>query len=142
MLLSTDIGGLIGSDNSGAYTACFWDADLNPDVNGIGDITEPNVIAKSTTEMHTESTYTDEGWDFIDIWTICGYPRLFYQQLTPPDYLCLEGIDFVDYSFFADHYGLTDCFLTNDCNSTDLDFSGAVDIKDVNIFTNYWMFGK
>jgi hypothetical protein len=51
-------------------------------------------------------------------------------------------VDFLDYCFFADHYGLTDCFLTNDCNSTDLDFSGTSDSNDVNIFTSYWLFGK
>jgi hypothetical protein len=95
--------------------------------------------------MHTESTYTNAGWDFNDIWSICegtGYPRLFYQQFTAPDYLCPEGVDFIDYSFFADYYGLTGCIDYNDCNSTDLDFSGAVDINDVNIFTDYWLFGK
>ncbi|MHC4757406.1 MAG: hypothetical protein ACYTE8_02000 [Planctomycetota bacterium] len=51
-------------------------------------------------------------------------------------------VDFLDYAFFADYFGLTDCNDINDCNSADLDYSGAVDMNDVNIFTSYWMFGK
>jgi len=65
-----NIGGSIGYDDggSGIYTKCFWDSDVNPDVNGIGNTTDPNVIGKSTSEMQKESTFTD--WDFIEIWNI------------------------------------------------------------------------
>ncbi|MHC4266260.1 MAG: hypothetical protein ACYSUK_10050 [Planctomycetota bacterium] len=48
-------------------------------------------------------------------------------------------IDFLDYAFFANHYGLTDCNDFNDCDSTDLDFSGIVDPNDLDIFSSYWM---
>ena len=67
---ATNIGGSIGYDDggSGIYTKCFWDSDVNPDVNGIGNTTDPNVIGKSTSEMQKESTFTD--WDFIEIWNI------------------------------------------------------------------------
>ncbi|MHC4266598.1 MAG: hypothetical protein ACYSUK_11825 [Planctomycetota bacterium] len=47
-------------------------------------------------------------------------------------------IDFLDYGFFANHYGLTDCNDINDCNSTDLNFSGAVDNNDLDIFSSSW----
>jgi hypothetical protein len=59
-----------------------------------------------------------------------------------PDYLSPEGVDFIDYSFFADHWMLTDCNETNDCDSTDLNFSGSVDSKDFEIFKGYWLSGK
>jgi len=71
-----------------------------------------------------------------------GFTKIAPDDSIPVDYVCPNGVDFLDYSFFADYYGLIDCQVTNDCNSTDLDFSGAVDINDVNIFTTYWLFGK
>ncbi|MHC4186561.1 MAG: GLUG motif-containing protein [Planctomycetota bacterium] len=148
---ATNIGGLIGADNSGTYTGCFWDADLNPDVNGIGDIVDPaQVIGRTTSQMRTRSTFTGYDWDFVnetangteDIWTIkegVKYPELVWPLV---QYVDWDGVDFLDYSFFADYFGLTDCHLVNDCNWTDLDFSGSVDSNDVNIFTNYWIFSK
>ncbi|MHC4265830.1 MAG: hypothetical protein ACYSUK_07850 [Planctomycetota bacterium] len=71
-----------------------------------------------------------------------GFTKIAPDDSIPVDYVCPNGVDFLDYSFFADYYGLSDCNVTNDCNSTDLDFSGSVDINDVNIFTTYWLFGK
>ena len=60
-------GGLVGYDEDPFhyYTSCFWDSDINPDINGIGDGTDPNVIGKTTVEMKTKSTFTDTGWDFV-----------------------------------------------------------------------------
>ena len=65
-----DKGSLIGRDNSGNYTKSFWDTDVNPDVNGIGNADDPNVIGKTTAEMQTESTFANADWDFIEIWNI------------------------------------------------------------------------
>jgi hypothetical protein len=142
---ATSAGAVTGYDNAGTYTWCFWDSDLNPDVNGIGNTSDPAVIAKTTTEMHTESTFTGASWDFTNIWTICdgtNYPRFIYQEFIAPDYLCPEGIDFFDYGFFASHWLLDNCPDTNDCNFTDLDLSGDVGPNDLDIFTSYWLFGK
>jgi hypothetical protein len=76
----------------GSYTKCFWDSDVNPDVNGIGNTTDPNVIGESTANMRIMSTFTDAGWDFVDevingandIWMICerqDYPRLWWEEV-------------------------------------------------------------
>jgi hypothetical protein len=123
----------------------------NPDVNGIGNLSsDPNVTGKTTAEMKTESTFTDAGWDFVnetingpnDIWTIkedVNYPQHVWPLV---QYVDWDGVDFLDYSFFANHWLFTDCADTNDCNSTDLDFSGAVGPNDLDIFTTYWLFGK
>ncbi len=35
-------GGLVGYDDGGSYAKCFWDSDINPDVNGIGNTTAPD----------------------------------------------------------------------------------------------------
>jgi len=80
---SQRLGGLVGYDVSGSYTVCFWDSNVNPDANGIGNANDPNVIGKPTAEMYTESTFADAGWDFITpVWTICerqDYPRLVWE---------------------------------------------------------------
>jgi len=90
-------GGLVGrSEGEGTiYTKCFWDSDINPGLNGIGDTTDPNVIGKSTAQMQTESTFTNAGWDFVgetangsdDIWKMCympDYPHLWWEQCPRP----------------------------------------------------------
>ncbi len=84
------IGGLVGGHLFGTYTGCFWDTDINPDVNGFGNAyDDPNVTGKTTAEMQTQSTFTDAGWDFIgestngteDIW-YCdepNYPKFVWE---------------------------------------------------------------
>jgi hypothetical protein len=83
-----NIGGLVGYDRPHfitSYTKCFWDSDVNPDLDGIGNIIDPpDVIGESTTNMQTESTFTDAGWDFTTpIWIMCdepGYPKLWWEK--------------------------------------------------------------
>jgi hypothetical protein len=64
---------------TGNDTANFWDiettgAGASGRVNGVG-----HTVGVNTFEMTTESTYTDAGWDFDNIWNIdsginSGYP--------------------------------------------------------------------
>ncbi|MHC4759327.1 MAG: GLUG motif-containing protein, partial [Planctomycetota bacterium] len=149
---TTSVGSVTGFDNgTGTYTSCFWDADLNSDVNGIGNLADPpNVISKTTLQMYSRLTFADAGWDFVnetvngpnDIWAINDgkdYPVHIWPLVQFIDW---DGVDFLDYGFFADYYGLIDCNDINDCNSTDLDFSGDVGPNDLDIFTTYWLFGK
>jgi len=79
-----NVGVLVGYDDGGQYVSCFWDSDVNPDVNGIGNTEDPNVIGQTTENMQTESIFTDAGWDFITpIWKMCienDYPRLWWQE--------------------------------------------------------------
>lgn len=85
------IGGLVGYDNGGSYTPSLWDITVNSSLAGIGNTTEPNVIGETTENMQTRSTFTDKGWDFINIWGInegIGYPYLLH--LTDTD---ADGID-------------------------------------------------
>ncbi|UCE99681.1 MAG: hypothetical protein JSV82_01035, partial [Planctomycetota bacterium] len=60
-----DVGGLVGYNDSGSYTKSFWDRNVNPDVNGIGYGSEPNVIGETTANMQRRNTFTDAGWDFV-----------------------------------------------------------------------------
>ncbi|MHC4345038.1 MAG: GLUG motif-containing protein [Planctomycetota bacterium] len=146
------VGGLVGYSfsSSTVYTKCFWDSDVNPDVNGIGNGEDPNVIAKTTPEMMTCSTFTDAGWDFVgevvngpnDIWRMCvdgvSYPLLSW-EFTKGDLLCPDGVDLVDFSHLANHWQEPNCAAMNDCDRADLDFSGVIDAGDLKILCEHWL---
>ena len=89
VLGTTDVGGLVGNEQSfsywpTAYAKCFWDMDVNLDVNGIGNVDDANVTGKTAAEMQMGSTFIDAGWDFeTPIWTIwegVDYPRLAWEN--------------------------------------------------------------
>ncbi|MHC4748027.1 MAG: GLUG motif-containing protein, partial [Planctomycetota bacterium] len=52
------LGGLVG-DNSGTVEYSFWDKQTSGRSNSAGG------TGKMTSEMQTESTFTDAGWDFV-----------------------------------------------------------------------------
>ncbi len=146
------VGGLVGYSNFGVYSSSFWDNTINPLFTGIGNTTDPNVIGESTTNMQTKSTFTNAGWDFIgetsngteDIWRLCedfvNYPKLA-SEFTLGDFVCPDGIDFFDYSFFAWHWQKDNCGASYNCNGTDLDRIGNVGIEDLGIFIDNWLAG-
>jgi hypothetical protein len=146
-----ETGGFVGSNYSGHYTGCFWDSTLNPALPGVGNGGEPNVVGASTAAMQTASTFTSAGWDFVgevvngpnDVWDICegtNYPKPAWQSMWG-DFLCPDGLDLRDFSFFADRWGRENCGLSNDCDRTDLDLSGAVDWRDLKILCDHWLEG-
>jgi len=153
---NSDVGGLVGFDGedtwAGTYFGSFWDSDVNPDVNGIGNTTEPNVIGKTTEQMQMRSTFTDAGWDFVgetingpnDVWRMCvdgvSYPLLWW-QFTSGDLVCPDGVDFADYSHLAERWQDTGCDAVYDCYHADLDFSGVVDWADLKILCGQWLQG-
>jgi hypothetical protein len=122
----------------GSVTHCFWDTQTS------GQTTSPGGTGKTTEEMQTITTFTNEGWDFIDFWTICdgmGYPVLLW-QIPAADFLCPDGVDFIDFAFFASHWLDDSCNASNYyCAGTDLDKSGSVDFKDLKILSDIWLKG-
>jgi hypothetical protein len=94
------VGGLFGYEDSDftlvTLTANFWDTQSSGTTDGVGNL-DPDpagIEDKTTTQMKTQSTFTDAGWDFVgestngndDIWDIDvagvtndGYPYLSYQ---------------------------------------------------------------
>lgn len=62
-------------DDGGNFTACFWDIDTSQAAT-TGNVS--GVAGKQTSEMKTQSTFTDAGWDFTNVWEIISgyYPRL------------------------------------------------------------------
>jgi hypothetical protein len=142
---TTNVGGLVGINENGTVTDSFWD------VNTSGLDFSDGGVGKTTVEMQTKSTFTDAGWDFVgetvngpnDIWDICertNYPRLVW-QIPPGDFLCPDGVNFFDYSFFASHWAEDNCGASNDCDGTDLNLLGTVENKDLRIFADNWLRG-
>jgi hypothetical protein len=99
-------GGLVGyGHESVPYVECFWDSEVSPDVNGIGNRTEPNVIGKTTAEMMTESTFTDAGWDFVEVWDIGENQTYPFLRVYPAGDLNHDGIvNFIDVAILAEHW--------------------------------------
>jgi hypothetical protein len=138
------VGGLVGR-NAGIISDCLWDTDTQ--TNGVTisigeDLgTATNVAGFTTAQMQAKSTFTDYGWDFVNIWDICegtNYPRLLW-QIPIVDFFCPNGIDFFDFSFFAVHWQEGNCGASNDCDGTDLDLSGTVENNDLRIFVDNWL---
>jgi hypothetical protein len=83
------VGGLVGNRegrgaNAGVVTHSFWDIDTS------GQATSAGGTGKPTSEMQTETTFTDAGWNFADIWDIDseendGYPYLIWVSFVPTE---------------------------------------------------------
>ncbi|UCE50219.1 MAG: hypothetical protein JSW47_08650 [Phycisphaerales bacterium] len=133
------VGGLTGRVRVlGMVLHCFWDTEAS------GQPTSGGGTGKTTAEMKTISTYSAVNWDFVAMWTICdgmNYPVLLWQiQVT--DYLCPDGVDFIDFAYFAARWHRQGCTPANgNCEGTDADGSGTVDFLDLEIFAKRWMLG-
>ena len=79
-------GGFIAL-NSGTVSNSFWDTDAS------GNGSSAAGTGKTTTQMKTQSTFTDAGWDFSTVWEMIGtnYPRL---QSIPDGALPVELVSF------------------------------------------------
>jgi len=102
---TTDVGGFVGYHSIGSYDKCFWDNTINPGLDGIGNTTDPNVIGKSTANMQTKSTFTDAGWDFMEIWNIGENQTYPYLRVYPAGDLNHDGVvNLPDFAIFALHW--------------------------------------
>ncbi len=82
-------GGFCGhqSGSLAVIQDCFWDTEATGQTMGyILEMSSPgtidNVQGLTTAQMQIESTYTDAGWDFANLWWINegrDYPKLYYQ---------------------------------------------------------------
>jgi hypothetical protein len=104
------VGGLVGYNFCGAIQRSFWDVQTSGEPNmcgsqsGVATGCDPN-CGKITAGMQTKSTFTDAGWDFIEIWLInegATYPVL--RQEIRSDLNGDGGVNFADFAIFADHW--------------------------------------
>ena len=152
----SNVGGLVGYDYNfyGDYTASFWDSDVNPDVNGIGNIDDPNVVGLPTVLMQTESTFTDAGWDFVgevingpnDIWKMncegMSYPKLSWWEPALGDFICPDGVNMLDFAILGDAW-FTDPNMVNwdpACNISEPN-DNIIDGHDLGVFVGNWLEG-
>ena len=80
-------GGIFGSNEGGASISnSFWDTNTSGLTTGCGyNEATFNASGKTTTEMKTQSTFTNVGWNFSSIWAISstlnnGYPSFIGQS--------------------------------------------------------------
>ncbi len=141
------VGSVSGNRSTGGLTGlmrvlgtalrCFWDTQRS------GQSTSAGGTGKTTAQMKMISTFTSMGWNFGNIWEICdgtNYPVLQW-QIPTGDFLCPDGIDFIDFSFFAQHWLEHNCNEIDYCQGTDLDQSGSVGLRDLAIFVENWLEG-
>ena len=69
---TVNTGGLVGVKYySTQILSSFWNIETSNQTDGVGaDCPEAEVWGKTTAEMMMEGTFTDAGWDFIEIWNI------------------------------------------------------------------------
>ncbi len=137
------VGGLVGY--MGNTFNCFWDIVAS----GIPDPDEPDydtdgMVGLTTNQMQMQATFTDVGWDFVgehingveDIWRMCvdgaGYPRLAWEYDSAGDFLCPDGVDSEDLSYFAERWLKVD-------SRTDINSDGITNLFDYYILVQNWI---
>lgn len=141
VLGNSSVGGLVGlNDFDEEVIASFWDTETS------GQTTSNGGTGLTMKEMQMQITFMDAGWDFITpIWKMScegmSYPKLTWWQPMPGDVLCPDGVNFSDYSYFAGQWQKENCGASNDCDGTDLNLSGKVEISDLRIFVHNWLRG-
>ncbi|HEY9166598.1 MAG TPA: GLUG motif-containing protein [Candidatus Kryptonia bacterium] len=80
---SSDVGGLAGLSLDGAISNSFWDTQTS------GQPSNGNGTGENTSAMKTQSTFTNGGWDFTNVWAADsninnGYPGLLWQSQYVP----------------------------------------------------------
>ncbi len=136
---STAVGGLAGYQRVLAWVVgCLWDKDSSGQTTSVGG------TGKTAAEMKLMDTYLAMNWDFFDTWTICegiNYPILQW-QIPRGDFVCPDGVNFRDFTWFAAHWRQRDCGAINlDCDGADFDQSGSVEFRDLAIFAENWLAG-
>ncbi len=139
-------GGFVGFHGSGRYSGCFWNSEVNPDVNAFGYISNSNgvdVTALTTAQMQSIDPFTSAGWDFVgetvngyrDTWRMCedgiDSPKLSWEYTENADLLCPDGVDFVDYAMLAEFWKLKN--PEQDYNADDI-----VNFSDWAYFAENW----
>jgi hypothetical protein len=133
------VGGLTGFIRVLGYVSrCFWDIQTS------GHETSAGGTGKTTTQMKMINTFFAEGWDVWGIWTICediNYPALL-SLISVGDLDCPDGVNFIDFAIFAGQWGRDNCNPSNgNCQGADINQSGTVDFRDLEIFAQHWLEG-
>ncbi len=139
-----DVGGLVGYNYHGTFTACFWDTEtsgLRSSAAGEG---------RTTAQMQDINTFLDAGWDFVgeringtnDIWKMTcegmSYPKLSWWQPVLGDYFCPDGVDAIDLAHLTE-YWLAE---SDESDRVDLNGDAVINFHDFAIFADNWLAAK
>ncbi len=106
---SSTIGGLVGRDNGATYMNCFYDNQTS------GQTTSDGGTGKNLTDMMTNTTFMDSGWDFNTTWwMVSGQTRPFLQMEWSSEILADHQVQLMEMNFTTDY--------TLEC---DIDMSGT-----------------
>jgi hypothetical protein len=102
------VGGLVGY-NGGSFSNCFCDTEMQThgvtESIGLNDGTSTNVAGLPTVQMQTGSTFTDAGWDFIEIWGVGENQTYPYLRFAPAgDFNYDKRVDLLDLAIMASHW--------------------------------------
>jgi hypothetical protein len=64
VMAASSAGGLLAENTGTTISGCFWDSDRSGQDSSAGG------TPKTTAEMKTRSTFTDAGWDLVEVWDI------------------------------------------------------------------------
>lgn len=120
-----DFGGLIGyNDGTSTITNSFFDNETTGQTKGIGNNDSvTGAVGKTTTEMQTESTFTNASWDFTNTWEMLCYPVLQWEELSLPIIDTSITVDGPTLTATATDVGITYQWLDGDDNA----ISGATE---------------
>ncbi|HPS54534.1 MAG TPA: GLUG motif-containing protein [Sedimentisphaerales bacterium] len=101
-----NIGGFVGANLNSSISKSFWDVETSGIADSEAGIPDTDgVVGKRTTEMKTQNTFTDAGWDFINTWGIGQeqtYPYL--RKYSAADISGDGVVNFVDLAILADNW--------------------------------------
>ncbi len=138
------VGGLVGNRegrgaNAGVVTHSFWDIETS------GQATSAGGTGKTTTEMKTEATFTEAGWNFDDIWNINGvendgYPYLIWVNFVPVELTIIGEFTAKNKTYDATSYAEFDTYalaLSGVAGGHDVSLVDVViRFSDINVASN------
>ena len=92
----------MGYNEGGLVENSFWDIDSSSQQSSAGG---SGAIGRTTTQMQTQSTFTDYGWDFINVWNIGENQTYPYLRTVPAGDINKDRIvNFLDLCIVADQW--------------------------------------
>lgn len=147
-------GGFIGvNQDLGGASNCFWDTQTSGMTCGVGNMTNgagcglsDGVTGKNTSDMKTQSTFTDAGWDFLgetdngtnDTWRMCvdgiNYPKFYWQHSFKGDLDCPDGVRWDDLLYLSQRWLGT----TNPFEGADITGDSIINFCDYAVLADHW----
>jgi hypothetical protein len=96
---NTYVGGLVGSGIAERVSSSFWNIEISDCQGSAGG--EP----KTTAEMKTIDTFTEAGWDFVEIWGIGENQTYPFLRTEPAGDLNYDKkVDLLDLAILSSHW--------------------------------------